>query len=77
VVDLAERQPVADGCDPRLLPVGDDVRGVEEFAVPQRAYGAPGLVGAQHRRPEHRLVQPLLRLAHDVPPDVLVDVAAR
>jgi hypothetical protein len=44
VMDLAEREPGADGGDSRLLPVRHDVGRVEQLLVSQRAHGAPLLV---------------------------------
>ena len=38
-MDLAEREPVADGGDATLVAVFDDVRGVAQGAVPELADG--------------------------------------
>jgi hypothetical protein len=46
--------------------VGQDMRGIEEFAMAQLAQRAPGLVCLQHPGAEQRLVQALFRHPLDV-----------
>ncbi len=67
VVDLAERQSVADGCDARALRVRDDVRGVQQFRVVESADSATLFVGADHVGAKDRLVKTLPGLCQEVP----------
>lgn len=60
MVDLAQRQPVGHGRDAGVLPVRDDVRGVEQRPVPQQAHRARGPVCLDDALPEHGLVKALL-----------------
>lgn len=66
VVQLAERQSVRDDRLPERVRVGQDVRGVQEFAVTQTAHGARLPVGGQDTLPEADLVQALLNQPGDV-----------
>ena len=63
VMDRAQRQPVDDGGDALGLDVGDDVRGLDERALAQRADRAAVPVGAHHVELEALLMQPDARLA--------------
>ena len=56
MVDRAQAQPVRDDGLAALLEVADDVRGVEEALVPERADGAPLLVRREDQAAEVRLV---------------------
>ncbi len=73
MVDLAEGQPVADRRHSRFVRVVDDVRRVEQLAVPKRAHGTLSVVRAQHHRAEDGLVQPLPRLSCDIAPEHLLE----
>ena len=61
VVDLAQGQAVVHRRGAELVPVRDDVRGVEQGPVLELADRAPRLVRDEHAGAERGLVQALLR----------------
>jgi len=66
VVDGAQREAVDDRGDALLVRVLDDVRGLDQRGLAQRADRAAAAVGAQHVEPEAVLVQAGADLAHRV-----------
>ena len=68
MVQLAESDAVLDDGLPARLSVGDDVRGVQEFVVPQPAQRALLPIRFEHSLPEAALVQALPHEGRDVLP---------
>ena len=66
VVELAQREAVADDRLALGIAVGGDVRGVEQFEVPKATEGAPVLVGTEDSFAERHLMQPTPEGRRDV-----------
>src|SRR4051812_43671345 len=63
VMERAEREAVDDRGDPFRLDVGNDMRGLHEGALAERADRAAVAIGAHHLELEALLMQPDARLA--------------
>ena len=78
MVDLGKRDAVPDhGLAELLVPVGHDMRGVDQPVARQVADRAAVAVGGEHALAERGLVQALLDLAEGVAVDVLRPASAR
>jgi hypothetical protein len=76
VVDLAEGKAVGNDRCSMGLPVGDDVRRVQQLGVSETTQGAARVVGGEHPGTEHRLVQADLVDPLDVPSHLGLELSA-
>ena len=77
VMDLAQGETILDNRQSPRVTIGDNLRGVEQFAMRESADRTFRLVGQHDLASENRLMQASFRLGYQIPTQHHVDPASR